>query len=117
MSVGEIADMDVIADRGAVRRRIVRPEDGSSVGTAHRGFDNQRYQMSFGRMLFANFAPWIRSSRIEIAQAHRPQAMRFAIPAQDLFHEQFGLAIGVHRVLRMMLRNRHILRHAVSGAG
>src|SRR5438067_2859744 len=64
--VSEIADVDIIADAGAVRGRIVVAEDRECLALACRGVQQQRNGMGFGNMTFADLTFRIRAGRIEV---------------------------------------------------
>ena len=56
VGVGEIADVDIVADAGAVRGRIVVAEDRECPALPHRGVQQQRNGVGFGDMTFADLA-------------------------------------------------------------
>ena len=56
MRGGQIADMDVVADRGAVAGRIIRAVDLDRVAAAERGAQHQRDQVGFRLVILADAA-------------------------------------------------------------
>ena len=69
--IGEVVNMNVVADAGTVRGRVVRSEDLQLRAVLGGGGQRQRNQMSLRFVEFANLAAVIRSRGIEIAQTHR----------------------------------------------
>ena len=117
VGIGQITDMDVVADAGAIRRRIVIPED-LQIGTlAAHHIEHQRDQMGFRLMVLAQITGRISTGRIEIAEDHARQAIGATEIVQQLLHHPLAAPIGIDRLLRMLLGDRHLLRHAVGGAG
>ena len=115
MRLGEIADVDVVAQAGAVGRRIILPEHAErrpAVGGANR----ERDQVKLGRMIFANRAIGMRARRVEIPQRDPANAVRPFDVRQRLFDRQLGLAVGVDRLLAFGLENRHRAWFAVDRA-
>ena len=91
---GEIIDMDVVADGGAVGCGIIAAEDGELRAPAKRRIDEKRQRMGLGRMAFADTRLWIGPGGVEITQRGVVQAMRGAAILQHIFHRQFAARIG-----------------------
>ncbi len=117
MRVGQVGDMDVIADRRAVRRRIVDPVDLDRIAAAQRGTQHARDQMSFRVVVLADLAICVGARRVEVAQRRIAQIISLGVPVQGPLDRQLGLAIGVERGLRGGLADWHLVRHAVDRAG
>ena len=75
MRIGEIVDMDEVADAGSITRLVVGAQNLKIWPPAQSRFDRNRYGMSFRRMPFANSALGIRSSSIEVAQNNGTKAL------------------------------------------
>ena len=69
--IGEIVNMNVVANAGAVRSRVVGPVDSQLGSVLGGGGKHQRNQVSFRVMELANLAAFIGSRGVEITQAHR----------------------------------------------
>ena len=75
MSVCQVADMDVVANGGAVRRRIVGTENVDRVDLSVRRHERTRNKMRLRFVHLADFARRRTPARVEIAQRHRAQAV------------------------------------------
>src|SRR6266849_2076221 len=69
--IGEIANMNVVANAGAVRSRVVRSEDLQLGSVRGGGGKRQWNQMCFRIVDLANLAAVIGSRSIKVAQTHR----------------------------------------------
>ena len=69
--------------------------------------------MRFWIVRLADLTGDMGAAGVEIAQRHKPQAMRLPHPLEHLFHAQLGLAVTVGRLGLVCLQNRHALRLAV----
>ena len=67
MGPGKVADMDVIPDAGSVRSGIVIAEYFDFLAFAGRNFENERNQMGFRVVVFADLALRVCSGSVEIA--------------------------------------------------
>ena len=70
----QIADVDVIADTGAVRRRVVGAENSTMFGAAKGDLENPRDQVRFRMVRFA-LVGTRRAGGVEISQAGVAQAV------------------------------------------
>ena len=68
VGLGQIRNMDIIPDAGAVRRIIVCSENGDVVPLPQRNLEDQRNQMGFRIMRFSDLSVWMGSAGIEIPQ-------------------------------------------------
>jgi len=71
MGVGEILDVDVIADRCAVARRIVGPVDVDRLSGAERDAQDIGDQVRLGVVILAEAAA--RAGDVEVPQADRTE--------------------------------------------
>src|SRR5262249_16684899 len=113
VGVGQVADVDVVTDTGAVWRSIVATEDLDRWSPSHGGKQNERDQMCFGLVQFAQLPVWIGSRRIEITKCDVPDPVSNLRISQHLLHHQLSIAIWIDRLLRISLRQRHTRRNAV----
>lgn len=68
MRRGKVADMDIVAHRRTVGRRIVAAQNVQRRAAIDGGIDSARDQVGFRVMIFADLAPRIRAGSVEIAQ-------------------------------------------------
>src|SRR3546814_11845064 len=95
--IGEIADVDVVTNAGAVARFVVRAENlhvERLTGCAPQQLWNQ---VRLGCMRFADAARTAGTSRLEIAQRRGPQAVRACGVTQHQFAPQLRVSIRVDR--------------------
>src|ERR1017187_8964467 len=76
----EIADVDVIADAGAVRGGVVVAENGDGLA-GFDGTEDERDQVRLGRVLFAERGFGIGAGGVEVAQADAGELMNLVEPA------------------------------------
>src|SRR5216684_3816216 len=112
----EIVNMNVVANAGAVRSRVVRSEDLQLGSFLAGGGKRQRNQMSLRIVQFANLAAVIGSRGVEIAQTDRAQSVSAAVSFERVFDKKLRGAIGIDGLTRRLLRNRNLLGDAVHGA-
>ena len=62
---GEVGHVDVVADAGAVRRRVVGAEYGDGAAAAERGVDQQRDEVGFGVVVLADAPLWVHAGSVE----------------------------------------------------
>jgi sporulation protein YlmC with PRC-barrel domain len=114
--VGNVHDVDVVADAGAVRRIVVGPEhiDGAAVAGRCEG---ERNEVRLRIMGLADLAVRVGACGVEVAQRHRAQARRTVEVAQHPLDHQLGEAVRIDGRLRMVLPDRQAERQAIRGAG
>jgi hypothetical protein len=113
----QIADMDVVADAGAVRRRIIGAEHVELAAQAERRFGRNLDQMRGLRRRLAGAAARIGAGDVEIAQDDMGEIVGAAGVAQHDFGHQLRGAIGRDRLRRRILRHRNDGRIAVHRGG
>jgi len=102
MRVGKVAYVDIVADAGAVVAGVIVAENFNCLAAAQGYVEDQGYQVRFGLVGFASgddsaslAAGFGSAGYVEVAERGRAQAMNAMEPAEHVFDEQFGLAIGV----------------------
>src|SRR5439155_25427819 len=75
MRIREVAHVDVVADRAAVRRRVIRAVDFNRLTGPKGGAQHPRDQVSFGLVVFADFTRGIGAGGVEITQRGKAQAV------------------------------------------
>lgn len=73
MRGSQIVRVNVIANAGTVRRRVVISEQVDLLPLAQRHLKHQRYQVQFGIVVFAELAVGVGARRIEVAQKREPR--------------------------------------------
>src|ERR1700730_16615141 len=71
MRLGEILDVDVIANRGSVSSRVIDPIDVDVRSLSEGRLQHQGDEVRFGFVKLADLALGVASGSIEIAQRHR----------------------------------------------
>ena len=116
MAFGQIDDVDIVSDAGAVRSRIVVPEHVQFRADAHSDLSDVGHQVvGDATGFFADQTGRMGPDGIEIAKEHDRQVrISHAGVFQDLFDHEFGPSIGVGASERAGLFGiRHFLRQAV----
>ena len=113
--VGDVRDVDVVADAGAVRGVVVAAEDPDLGAQAERHLQQDRDQVRFGHVVFAALRR--RPAGVEVAERDVAQAVRRRVPRQRPLERQLRGAVGVDRPQRRVLGDRGPLRLAVDRGG
>src|ERR1700758_1368817 len=92
MRLGEIEDVNVIANTGSIWRVIVSSVNFDVRSFTKRHLQHSRNEMRLWSMVFAKFLGC--PGGIEVAEANKFDAMNLVVPAQNLFECEFGFAIG-----------------------
>lgn len=113
MGIGDIEDVNIVANAGSVRRGVVGPEYVDVGKATASGIENARDEMSFDAMLFAAFPGG--SSSVEIAEGDVVEASVELIVSENLFKRKLGLSVGIDRRFRMVFGDGNDFGFAVSG--
>ncbi|MNT09141.1 hypothetical protein D3C72_1439110 [compost metagenome] len=116
VAVRQVADVDIVAHAGAVRRRVVTAEYHQLFTAPAGHLRHIRHQVvrDTARIL-ANQPAFMRADRIEITQVgNAPVRIRCFQVAQDLLAHQLGLAIRVGGRQREILQDRHRMGIAIN---
>ena len=116
MRLGEVLDMNVVADRRPIRRRVIGSINFDLRPLPERRRQNERDEVRLRLVPFADFALGIGAGSIEIAQRHPPQPVGLTIPVERTLDRQLGLAVRVDRQLGQGLADRHLGGSAVGRA-
>src|SRR5438128_8657153 len=93
MSVGQIDDVDVIANAGAVRRVVISPENFDMLFLSQRDLEHVWNQMRFVAVILAEFFRCPGS--IKIAERNKLETVNGIVPAENFLKGQFRFAIGI----------------------
>src|SRR5215211_1428405 len=112
MGAAEVLDVDVVAHRGAVSRRVVGAEDlhGRAL---RRGLEYEGDQMRLRMVILPE--PAARTGHVEVAEARRGQPAGLADGADEPVYGELGAPVGVGRQGRGRLLYRNLLGLPVDG--
>src|SRR4029077_4070359 len=92
MSVGEIEDVNVIANTGSIRRVVVGSVNFNVRSFTERHLQHSWNEVRFRSMVLAKFLGC--AGGIEVAQTNKFHSMNFVVPAEHFFEHEFGFAVG-----------------------
>ncbi len=115
MGIGDIENVDVIADTGAIGRGIVRAEDFDLWNEAEGGVENFRNEMGLDAMVLAAFGRG--PGGVEIAESGVVEAGVGAIVGEDFFEAKFGFAVGIDGVFGVIFGDGNGMGLAVGSGG
>src|SRR5438132_9793992 len=101
MRFAEIAHMNIIADRGAVRSRILVPKHRYVRLPTERGKQDVRNKVGFRFVMLST--PQCRAGSVEVSERHIFQPVGPIVCSENLFHDEFGPAVRICRLLWMFL--------------
>ncbi|CAB4594766.1 unannotated protein [freshwater metagenome] len=114
--VGEVLDVDVVADAGAVGGGVVVAEHLDGRPLAERRLHHERDQVERLRPVLADHGVLAGAGRVEVPQVHGAQPVGDAVPAEDPLDHRLGLGVDALGVDRGVLGDRHGGRRAVHRA-
>jgi len=115
MGFGNVQDMHVIADAGAVRRGIVAAKNFDVLCSALYSLQDAGNQMRFCAASFSAVGGG--AGDIEIAKSNVLESGVFAIVGEYIFKGEFGFAVWIDGRLGMVFGDRHDVGFTVNGAG
>jgi hypothetical protein len=98
---GQVGDVNVVADAGAVRGRVVVAVQQQLVAPSAGHLEDDGDQVAFRAVPLAQ--PAHRARGVEVPQARGGQAERLALPRQHQVHRQLGGGVGAARADRRVL--------------
>src|SRR5712691_533238 len=114
MRIGDIGDVDVIPNGSAVGRRIIGAVDLERRARAQGSSQHIRDQVGLRIVVLSQ--PLRGARRIEVAQAHHPDALLRPDIREQPLEIALRLAVRIHRHLRRVFRDRNRRRMAVDRA-
>ena len=114
---GQVDHVDVVANRGAVGRRVVGAEDLQLAPAPQGRLDGERNQVRLRVVIFADFAFRVGPRGIEIAQRRVVKVVGALVPLEDFLDHELGFAVRIHRLLQVIFSDGDVGRLAVGGAG
>ena len=109
MRLGNIADVDIVADTRPISSRIVVSIDRQAGAQTRGSMQRKRNQVRFRVMYFADLAAFVRSGCIEVSQGYVPEAVGPLIcserTSKNSFETPYGLtgSQGVSSLMGMVL--------------
>ena len=101
VGVGEIFNVNIVANAGAVGGGIVFAVDADGFAAAERGVEHERDEMRFGLVIFTVASDCARD--VEVAKRGVAKAVCDTHPAHHIFTEQLAFAVGIGgRELRVL---------------
>ncbi len=104
VGIGNIEDVDVIADAGSIGRGVVRAEDIDVRQAAGGGIEDAGNDVSFDAMMLAAFLGG--SSGVEIAEGDVVESGIELVIGENLFEYELGFSVGVDCNRRESVRIR-----------
>src|SRR5688572_32564257 len=109
MCYGQIRNVDVVANAGSIRSRIVRAEDLRFLLPAESGIEHQRYQVRLRVVILTYIPIGIRAGGIEIAEREVFDSVDLPKPLQGALEGKLGLAIWIDGMLRSVFADWHLI--------
>src|SRR3972149_629263 len=109
---GQVRDVDVVADAGAIGGRVVRAVQGHGISLPGGYLEDDGDEVRLRTVVFA--APVAGAGGVEVAQGDGAYAL-LLIPGEHPLHHQLRLAVGVDRPQGRVFAYRHLVRLAVDG--
>src|SRR4051794_39994157 len=105
--------MYIIADTGAVRRRIVVAKNRDLLPLPKSYLEDDRNEMRLRRMVFSQVTIRAGARRVEVPKRRVAQAISLGVIGQRSFDDQFAETIGINRKLRLVFGDGDPLGSAV----
>ena len=115
MRVGEIEDVDVIANTRSIRRVVVVSVDFDVRFLTECHLQHSWNEMRLRSMVFAKFLRC--AGGVEVAQANKFHPMDVVVPTQNFFEREFGFAIGTDGTWLCGFIDWHAIRRTKDRAG
>ena len=120
MGVGQIGDVDVVADAGAVGGGIVVAVDADGGAAAQGHIEDEGNQMGLGFVGFAAgdaAGAFGCAGHIEVAQGGEAEAMNAVKPGEHVFDQQLGFAVSIGGLEAGIFSDGNGFRLAIDGGG
>src|SRR6266436_2413590 len=112
MGFGDVDHMYIIAKTSSVFRCVISSIDLEVRPAPRSNLEKQGNDVSLGIVTFAPFG--CSPACVEVAECDDVPTVRGGVASQDIFKHQLAFSVRVHRILRMILRNRNLLGIAVN---
>ncbi len=115
--VGKVGDVDIVAHAGAVGRVVIASEHVDVVALTDRGLDRDLDQVSRSLADLPRPPVGIGAGDVEIAKGAIVERIGGGAVGQHPLGHQLGCAIGIYRLLGLLLVDRHPLGSSVDRGG
>ena len=95
MGLGQVGDVDIVPDAGAVLGGVVVAEDGHRLPLAQGHLEDDGDEVGLRVVGLADLAGLVGAAGVEVPQAHIAQAVGLAHPVEHPLHRELCLAVGV----------------------
>src|SRR5271170_2969189 len=99
--------MNIVSNAGAVGCGIVGAEELQFRSGAGCRAESERDEMALRLVQFADFSAFVRSGRIEVAQAGEPKPVGAIVSFQGMLEKKLRNAVGIHRLPGRVLGDRN----------
>ena len=115
MGIGDVEDVDIVADAGTVGRRVIGAEDFEVRNDAESSVENFRDEVGLDAMGLAALGGG--TGGVEIAESGEKETGVGAIVGKDFLEAELGFAVGINGIFGMVFGDGDGVRLAVSGGG
>ncbi len=115
--VGEVIDVDVVANAGSIGCVVVGSKDGEGWAQTLDGLQDNGDEVGFGAVVFTNRAIIGGTRCVEVAQEDTLKTIGAVAVLADAFQHELGAAVGVDGVLLLRLGDGDLGGHAIGRAG
>jgi len=115
VGVGEVDDMDIIADAGAVGSRVVGAEDQDVFGLPEGDAEDVGNEVGFDAVMFAEALGG--TGGIEVTEGDKLESVDGLEPGEHSLEEEFGFAVRIDGILRQRFVDGNPFGGAIGGAG
>lgn len=115
VGIGDIQDVNVVANAGAVGSGVIGAEDFEVWNNTQSSVENFRNEVGFDAMGFAALGGC--AGGVEITECDEMETGVSAIVGEDFLEAELGLAVGIDGIFGMILGNGDGVRLTVGGGG
>ena len=118
MALGQVDDVDVVADARPVPRRVVCPVDLEHGSVPERHRLDPRHEVVEHHLVLADLSARVRADRVEISeQDDVPLGVARGKVPEDILDDQLGATVGRHGFEGVLFVQRDVRGISVDGAG
>jgi len=112
---GEVGDVDVVANAGSVRGRVVVSEDGEGRPESHGGEDGEGDEVLFGFVVFAEVAVGVGPGCVEVPEGDGFDSVGLGVAVEEPLDDEFGFAVGAFGACGVAFGDGDAVRLAIDG--
>lgn len=117
MGLGQVDDVDVVPDAGAVRGGVVGAVDGDVVPDTLGGFQDEGDQVGFGIVVLADVSALRSAGGVEVAERSVLEALGIGAVPHHVFNDQLCPAVYVGGVMGEIFHDGRLFRFPVDRGG